>query len=237
MSDQAGHRKRLRERFIKNGLEGFHDYEIVELLLTYGIVRRDCKPLAKKLLKKHKSLSAVFSAPPSSLMESEYIGENAAILIRLVKEIADAILKEETMDMDYFNNFRVVSNYIRVSMGGLKHEEFRTAFLNSANGVIAIETIQQGIVNSTMVYPRQIIELAIKHHAAGLICFHNHPGGNSQPSPQDRSLTRDILYAARPLGINLHDHLILAEPKIYSFASAGDLELLNKKYDSIRISK
>lgn len=234
MDDQSGHRKRIRERFLKGGLKGFHDYEIVELLLTYGIPRKDCKPPAKELLKKYKSLSGLFSAPIYSLTESRQIGESAAVLIRLVQGIAEALLKESVLQMDYFNNFRAVSDYIRLSMGGLKHEEFRAAFLNSSNGIIAIETLQQGIVNAATVYPRQIIELALKHHAASLICFHNHPGGNPQPSPQDRSITRDILFASRPLGITLHDHLILGGQSIYSFASEGEIDALIRKYESLR---
>ncbi|MBI5184752.1 MAG: DNA repair protein RadC [Nitrospinae bacterium] len=234
MDDQSGHRKRTRERFLKSGITGFHDYEIVELLLTYGIPRKDCKPLAKELLNKYKSLTGVFSAPIHSLTESRQIGESAAVLIRLVQGIAEALLKEKVLQMDYFNNFRAVSEYIRLSMGGLKHEEFKAAFLNSSNGVIAIETLQQGIVNAATVYPRQIIELALKRHAASLICFHNHPGGNPQPSPQDRSITRDILFAARPLGITLHDHLILGGQNIYSFASEGEIDALIRKYESLR---
>jgi DNA repair protein RadC len=234
MDDQSGHRKRVRERFLKGGIKGFHDYEIMELLLTYGIPRKDCKPLAKELLQKYKSLTGVFNASISSLTESRQIGESAAVLIRLVQEIAESILKEEVLEMDYFNNFQAVSDYIRLSMGGLKHEEFKAAFLNSSNGVIAIETLQQGIVNAATVYPRQIIELSLKHHAASLICFHNHPGGNPQPSPQDRSITRDILFAAKPLGITLHDHLILGGKNIYSFASEGEIETLLGKYESLR---
>ena len=234
MNDPTGHRKRLRERFLKNGIEGFHDYEMVELLLTYGIPRKDCKPLAKDLLNGFRSLSGLCSASTASLLEFPSVNENTAVLIRLVKEMAEAVLKEELRGMDYFNNFQEVSNYIRLSMGGLKHEEFRAAFLNSSNGVIAVETLQQGIVNAATVYPRQIIESALKHHAAGLICFHNHPGGNPRPSPQDHAITRDILFAARPLGITLHDHLILGGRHIYSFASEGKIDALLRRYESLR---
>jgi len=230
----SGHRKRIRTRFLKGGLESFHDYEIVELLLTYGIPRRDCKPLARLLLKRHKNITGVFNASLSSLMESSNIGENTAILIRLVKEIADAILREDTLHMDFFGNYEAVASYIRLSMGGLKHEEFRTAFLNSTNGVIDMETLQRGIVNAATVYPRQIMERALRHHAAGLICFHNHPGGNPRPSRQDRAITREVLFAAKPLGITLHDHLIVGGRRIYSFAAEGEMDSLLRKYENLR---
>jgi DNA repair protein RadC len=213
-----GHRQRLRDRFLANGLESFRDYEILELLLTFAIPFSDVKPLAKRLLADFGSFAAVLDATPEELVKISGMGEYSATLLRLVKGCAEYYLKEQAIKRRSIPSLPVLVDYCRTSMGGLKDEEFRVIFLNSQNEIIAEETIQEGTVDQTVVYPRKVLEGALKYKATGLILVHNHPSGKLTPSTADRELTRAIIQAARPLAIVVHDHLIIAKQGYYSMA-------------------
>jgi DNA repair protein RadC len=213
-----GHRQRLRDRFLANGLESFRDYEILELLLTFAIPFSDVKPLAKRLLADFGSFAAVLDATPEELVKISGMGEYSATLLRLVKGCAEYYLKEQAIKRRSIPSLPVLVDYCRTSMGGLKDEEFRVIFLNSQNEIIAEETIQEGTVDQTVVYPRKVLEGALKYKATGLILVHNHPSGKLAPSTADRELTRAIIQAARPLAIVVHDHLIIAKQGYYSMA-------------------
>ncbi len=207
----AGHRKRLRERFKKTRLEGFHDYEIVELLLAYAIPRRDVKPLAKTLISRFKGLRGVLDASVEELVSVKGMGENAAVLVGLVKEMAGEYLKEKVMKRDVIRSAGDVLNYLNVALSGEKVEKFLAIYLNSKNEVLGIETLHEGTINQTFVYPRKIIERAFSHNARAIILVHNHPSGDPTPSTADRRLTEELLAAARALDIIVHDHIIIGK--------------------------
>jgi DNA repair protein RadC len=213
-----GHRERLRARFLNGGPESLQDYELLELLLTFAIPMQDVKPLAKDLLARFRSFAGVLDASPAELVQVQNIGQHAATLIRLVKACAEYYLKEEVIKRRSIPSLPVLVDYCRTSMGGLKDEQFRVIFLNPQNEIIAEETIQEGTVDQTVVYPRKVLEGALKYKATGLILVHNHPSGKLTPSTADRELTRAIIQAAQPLAITVHDHLIIAKQGYYSMA-------------------
>ncbi len=213
-----GHRQRLRNRFLLGGAGALQDYELLELLLTYAIPRADVKPLAKNLLKHCGSFTRIMDAPPETLMGVEGLKETSATLIRLVKACAEYYLKEGVLDRQKISSLSALVDYCRTSMGGLADEQFRVLFLNSQNEIIAEEIVQEGTVNQTVVYPRKVLELALKHKATGLILVHNHPSGNLTPSAADLELTRSLVKASRALNLTVHDHLIIGRHGYLSLA-------------------
>lgn len=217
-----GHRQRLRSRFLSGGAAALQDYEILELLLTFAIPYSDVKPLAKALINRYGSLSQVLDAPVEALLEVRDLAESSgrskemrltefsATLIRLVKALIELYLKEGALKRQKIPSLETLVDYCRTSMGGLKDEQFRVLFLNSQNEIIAEEIIQEGTVNQTVVYPRKVLELALKHKATGLILVHNHPSGNPAPSAADRELTQTLVKASHALNLTVHDHLIIS---------------------------
>ncbi|MBI4824784.1 MAG: DNA repair protein RadC [Nitrospirae bacterium] len=215
------HRQRLRERFRTTGFDGFQDYEALELLLTYAIPRMDVKPLAKELISRFGSFSSALDASRDELAEVKGIKENTAVLLSVVKECARLYLKEGLKKKKHITSTRELLDYCKLTMSGLKDEQFMAIFLNSQNEVIADEVIQEGTVNQSVVYPRKVMERAIYHKASSLIVVHNHPGGSSKPSAEDKRLTNQLIGAGRSLGINIHDHLIISKAGHFSFLEAG----------------
>ncbi len=213
-----GHRQRLRNRFLQGGAAALQDYELLELLLTYAIPRADVKPLAKSLLAHFGSLSRVLDATPAALMEVTGVKEASAALLPQVKTCAEQYLKEEVLARPKIASLSALVDYCRTSMGGLPDEQFRVIFLNSQNEIMAEEIVQEGTVNQTVVYPRKVLELALKHKATGLILVHNHPSGNLTPSTADLELTRSLVKASRSLNLTVHDHLIISRQGCFSLA-------------------
>ena len=213
-----GHRQRLRQRFLTGGPGALQDYELLELLLTFAIPYSDVKPLAKRLIAHFGSFPQVFDATPEALMEVIGLKEYSAILIRLVKACAEYYLKQEALQRSQIASLASLVDYCRTSMGGLPDEQFRVIFLNSQNEIIAEEIVQEGTVNQTVVYPRKVLELALKHKATGLILVHNHPSGNLTPSAADQELTRALVKASRALNLTVHDHLIIGRHGYFSLA-------------------
>ena len=218
-----GHRARLRQRFLLGGPGALPDYELLELLLTFAIPYSDVKPLAKSLIAHFGSFTRVFDATPEALAEIPGIREYSAVLIRLVKACAEYYLKEGVLDRQKISSLSTLVDYCRTSMGGLADEQFRVIFLNSQNEIIAAEIVQEGTVNQTVVYPRKVLELALKHKATGLILVHNHPSGNLTPSAADLELTRSLVKASRALNLTVHDHLIIGRHGYFSLAEKGML--------------
>ena len=218
-----GHRARLRQRFLLGGTGALPDYELLELLLTFAIPYSDVKPLAKSLIAHFGSFTRVFDATPEALAEVPGIREYSAVLIRLVKACAEYYLKEEVLDRQKISSLSTLVDYCRTSMGGLADEQFRVLFLNSQNEIIAEELVQEGTVNQTVVYPRKVLELALKHKATGLILVHNHPSGHLTPSAADLELTRSLVKASRALNLTVHDHLIIGRHGYFSLAEKGML--------------
>ncbi len=194
------------------------DYELLELLLTYAIPRADVKPLAKDLLKHFGSFTGILDAPTEALMEVAGLKESSATLVRLVKSCAEHYLKENVLQRQRIASLTALVDYCRTAMGGLTDEQFQVIFLNSQNEIIAEEIVQEGTVNQTVVYPRKVLELALKHKATGLILVHNHPSGNLTPSVADQELTHSLVKASRPLNLTVHDHLIISRHGYFSLA-------------------
>jgi DNA repair protein RadC len=215
--DYLEHRKRLREKFLKAGSEGLHDYELLELLLTFAIPRLDVKPPAKRLIERFGSLNGVLDGSQAELADVRGVGPTSAILIRLVKELFSAYLAERMEGKDVLSSPRAVVDFARVKLAGLPHEAFMVIFLNVKNRVIEHEVLQEGTVDRAIVYPRQIIKAALTHKAAGLILSHNHPSGDPEPSQEDKHLTRSIIEAARTVEIKVLDHIIVGKNGYFSF--------------------
>ncbi len=213
-----GHRQRLRSRFLEGGADSLHDYEIIELLLTFAIPYSDVKPLAKRLISHFGSFTQVLDAPFEELVQVMGLGEYSATLVLLVKACMEYYLREEALKRERIPSLQALVDYCRASMGGLKDEQFRVIFLNSQNEIITEEILQEGTVDQTVVYPRKVLELALKHKATGLILVHNHPSGKLSPSAADKELTRAVVQAAAALNLTVHDHLIISKHGYFSLA-------------------
>ena len=229
-----GHRKRLREKFLKSGLAGFHDYEIVELLLTLGSPRRDCKQPAKEAIKQFKTLRGVLAASPQELQQIDGIGPHSTFGIKLVQEVAKEFLKEKILDKPFYKSPQEVFDYLYHSMRDLKKELFKVIYLNSQNQIIDTADLFEGTVNGSSVSPREIMEGAIKYNAVSLIFVHNHPSGSPEPSISDKELTRELAYAGKIMHIKVLDHIIIGDNRYFSFADDGlieeyELDFLNMK--------
>lgn len=216
-----GHRGRLRDKFYEGGIERFSDEEVVEFLLTLGTPRKDVKPEAREALKRFGSLSGVLSAPRSKLMEIPGIGRKNALYLNLVHQVAGRYLRDRAKGKEFFGSSRAVFDYLFHAMRDLKREIFKVLFLSRKNELIADEDVFLGGLTGSAVYPGEIMAIALEHKAAALVFVHNHPSGDPSPSPEDRRLTRDLVWAACLLMIQVLDHLIIGRDSYYSFADEG----------------
>ncbi len=219
-----GHRQRLRERFEQSGFNGFHDHEVIELLLSYAIPRRDVKPLAKELLSRFGSLSAVVDAPVVHLKQIDGVGSHASVLLAMVPRLMDRYLRDRWKRNESFHSTQDAVRYLSSLLGTERTEVFSILALNSQNALISAEEIQRGSVNRTAVFPRLVVEACLKHRATAVILAHNHPGGDPHPSSADRQLTRKLKRLLNDLDIQVHDHIIVAGLAYYSFAEHQELE-------------
>ena len=218
-----GHRERLKARFERAGISGLQEYEVLELLLFYALPRRDVKPLAKALLKRFGSLKGVLDADRGALQATPGIGRHAAVLVGIVREVAALSLRQRAEEREQISSTKELIDYCLASMGGLKDEHFAVICLNARNRIIQVETVQEGIVNQAVVYPRKVLEKALAHKASAIILVHNHPSGHVRPSDADIRLTRVLQDAARVMDIALHDHLIVGGNRFFSFREEGIL--------------
>lgn len=200
-----------------------HDYEMLELLLTYAIPRRDVKPIAKNLIARFKNLNGVLDASSADIEALPDMGAHSATLIKLVKEMCGLYLAGRMESRNLLTSPESVVNFARMKLAGLPHEAFMVIFLNLQNEVLAHEIVNEGTVDQVAVYPRRIVEKALGHHAAGLIIVHNHPSGYTDPSEDDKRLTRSLKDAANILSIRLLDHIIVGQSGYYSFVESGYL--------------
>jgi DNA repair protein RadC len=205
----AGHRQRLRERFLANGLEGFHDYEVIELLLTLATPRKDCKAAAKAVLKRFKTFQGVLEASAHELCKIKGIGPKNLFGIKLIKSVADRYLEKKIIHKDAINDSRALFDYLHHHIGDKRREFFKVIFLNSKNKVIAADTISEGTLTASSVYPREVIQAALSHDAAALIFAHNHPSGDPEPSSEDVAVTRHLVFAGKVMGLVVHETLLL----------------------------
>ncbi len=209
--DHAGHRDRLRQRFRDAGPQALADYELRELLLFRSIPRADTKQRAKALIKRFGSLAEVLGAPQRLLTEVEDIGDGAALDLKIVAAAAQRMVKSEIKGREVLSSWTSVLDYCRAVMAFEEREQFRILFLDKKNALIADEVQQTGTVDHTPVYPREVIRRALELSATALILVHNHPSGDPTPSRADIDMTRTIIESAKPLGIAVHDHIVIGK--------------------------
>jgi DNA repair protein RadC len=217
----VGHRDRLRERFVKSGLGGLQDYELLELVLFSAIPRKDVKPLAKQLIKDFGGLAGVMGADIVELQKVKGISENAAVLLKSVHALTQKMLRGEMEKKPVLGSWQKLIDYCHVAMAHEKREHFRVLFLNRKNQLMADEQQQVGTVDHASVYPREVVKRALEIGATALILVHNHPSGDPNPSDNDIAMTEEIIRAAAALDILVHDHLIIAQSGHISLRSLG----------------
>lgn len=220
---RAGHRQRLKERFVSGGPEALPDYELLELVLFAAIPRRDTKPLAKRLLERFGSFAEVINAPPERLKEIDGVGDAAVTQLKIVRAGALRLMRGDIMQRPLLGSWNAVLEYCRAAMGFETREQFRILFLDKKNRLIADEVQQQGTVDHTPVYVREVVKRALELSASAVILVHNHPSGDPTPSRADIDVTRQIVEAAKPMGIAVHDHVIVGRQ---GHASLKGLRLL-----------
>lgn len=206
-----GHRERLRNRFRDGGDTALADYEILELLLFRLIPRRDTKPIAKALLARFQTLAGVLGAPPALLQEVKGVGETVALDLKLIANVAQRMLKSELREKQVLSSWSSVIDYCHAAMAYETTEQFRILFLDKRNVLIADEIQGRGTVDHTPVYPREVVKRALELSATAIILVHNHPSGDPTPSRADIDMTRTIVETAKPLGITVHDHIIIGK--------------------------
>jgi len=217
-----GHRQRLKDRLCKDS-SSMADYEILELLLGQVLPRRDTKPIAKNLLARFESLGGVFRAPQEQLEEIKGIGPGVLTFFTLMREFWTRIAEEPMHSKEAISSPEMVFKAAMARIGNLSKEEFWVALVNNGNKVIYWDRLTEGTVDKTAVYPREIVALALRHHASGIILTHNHPGGDANPSPEDMTITMDIATLCQDMGLRLLDHVIVTVDNFYSFKEKGRL--------------
>ena len=214
-----GHRARLRERFLRVGVNGLEEYELLELVLFRAMPRGDVKPLAKKLLKVFGSFVGVIRADSARLGEISGMGKSAVTECKIVHAASLRLLHADIMGRPILASWQNLLAYCRANMGHHKTEQFRILFLNSKNMLIADELFQQGTINELPIYPREVIARALEFGAAALILVHNHPSGDPTPSQDDIHATKLLIEACKHMKIAIHDHLIVGQSNVISFKS------------------
>ena len=228
-----GHRQRLRDRFMAAGLDGFHDYEVIELLLTLGTPRKDCKDAAKAAISKFKSLQGVIEASPEQLCQVNGLGTKNIFGLKLIKAVADRYLKKKLIGKDLISNSKELFDFLFHRLRDKQRESFCAVFMDSKNRVISTETLSEGTLTASSVYPREVVQAALNHHAAAIIFAHNHPSGDPQPSPEDIAITRQLVFAGRVMGITVHEHIVIGENRYFSFADQGYINQMTRECDKL----
>jgi DNA repair protein RadC len=206
-----GHRARLRDRFREAGPDALSDYELLELVLFRALPRRDVKPLAKALLAQFGSFAEVISAPPARLAEVDGLGASAIDELKIVQAAANRLARGEVKRRAVLSSWSSVVDYCRSSMAFADREQFRILFLDKRNQLIADEVQSNGTVDHTPVYPREVVKRALELSATAVVLVHNHPSGDPTPSRADIQMTMQIVEVAKPLGIEVHDHIIVGK--------------------------
>ena len=216
-----GHRERLRKRFRDAGPDALPDYELIELILFRAMPRRDTKPLAKALLARFGTFAEAVNAPEELLREVPGIGDAAITELKLVRAAALRLMRGEVLERPVLSSWAQVLDYCRTSMGFEAKEQFRILFLDKRNQIIADEVQQKGTVDHTPVYVREVVKRALELSATAIVLVHNHPIGRSMPSRADIEMIKQIVAAAKPLGVLIHDHIIVGKQGHASFRGLG----------------
>ncbi|KKU49258.1 hypothetical protein A3D60_03435 [Candidatus Uhrbacteria bacterium RIFCSPHIGHO2_02_FULL_47_29] len=213
----AGHRKRLRERFLRAGLDGFGDYEIVELLLTLGTPMRDCKQMAKEAIKEFGGLRGVLDASYEELQKIKGLGPHNIFGLKFFQALSKRYSKEKLPRKITFDSPQAVISFLQEKIGQEPKEHFLILSLNTRNNLIRHDEISIGTLNASIVHPREVFKTAIQALAANIIVAHNHPSGDSEPSREDIEITVALKEAGKIIGIEVLDHIIVAREKTFSF--------------------
>jgi DNA repair protein RadC len=216
-----GHRERLRQRLLERGGASLADYEVLEFLLFGARPRGDTKPLAKALIDRFGTLARVLTAPPEALAKVPGMGDASIAVLKVIPEAAARLAREEAMAGDVISSWDKLLAYCRMTMAHQPVEQFRLLFLDKRNRLIADEVQQQGTIDHTPVYTREVVKRALELGAAALILVHNHPSGEPAPSEADIAMTEQICSALEKLGIVVHDHLVIARGGHASFRALG----------------
>ena len=219
--DYLGHRERLRERLLDAGAAALPDYELLEFLLFAGIRRGDTKAIAKDLLKRFGGLAGVLSADREALTVVPGMGDASAAALIAVREAVSRFLRAEIAEKPVISNWQTLIDYCNAQFGFAAAEEFHLLFLDRKNALIRDERQQQGTVDHTPVYPREVVKRALELNATAIIMVHNHPSGDVTPSRADIEMTKQVREAAKAVGIALHDHLVIGRGKHASFKAMG----------------
>ena len=224
-----GHRQRLRDKFLEQGIEAFTDTEVVELLLTFGTPRSDCKEPAREALARLGSLPAVLDAAPSQLQQIKGIGPKNIFALHFIQGVARRYLRQRIIGKRYVHSSREVADYLIHTMRGLQHEILTVVFLDAAHAIIDSAVVAEGTATVNTVYPRELVKAALARNATALIIAHNHPSGSLTPSRQDEELTRTLHLICSFMHISLLDHLIIgAGDQVYSFSDQGLMQRIRE---------
>lgn len=215
------HRERLREKFALRGADAFEDYELLELILFQVLPRIDTKPIAKALLSRFGSLADVVAAPIEKLVEVKGIGKNSANHLKLLHQVSIRVNRSAIINRPVLSSWNALLDYCRAAMQFEGREQFRVLFLDKKNRLLGDEVMGQGTVDRAPVYPREIVRRALAHEATAIILAHNHPSGDPTPSRQDIDLTQAIIETLKPIGVIVHDHLIIGREDVASFKMLG----------------
>ncbi|HPL67543.1 MAG TPA: DNA repair protein RadC [Smithellaceae bacterium] len=218
-----GHRNRLRQRFMQSGFSGMADHEVIELLLTLSLPRKDVKIPAKELLKRFSNLRGILDAPIEEIMKIKGLGAVTPVALRIIRDLSTLYLQQETEKASILNTPDAIYDFWRFRLGALKDEVFEVAFLDSGYRLLkeGVQRLEEGTKDRATVYPRKVMETALKKGAVALVFAHNHPNGDVRPSEQDKLLTRALVLAATTVQIKIHDHLIFSQDKVFSFSKEG----------------
>jgi DNA repair protein RadC len=221
VEDAAGHRARLRDRLLENGGESFHDYELIEYYLFHVIPRRDTKTIAKALLREFGTIGGVLTADATALARVDGMGATSAAALKIAHAVTIRMLKSEVAQRPVLSNWQALLDYLRADMAHRATECVRVLHLDSRNKLILDDKMSEGTIDQAVLHPREVIKRALEMNAASLILVHNHPSGDPQPSRADIELTRTIVAAGKPLGIAVHDHLIIGTEGHSSLRALG----------------
>jgi DNA repair protein RadC len=216
-----GHRERLRRRFREGGADALPDYELLELILFRAAPRRDTKPMAKALISRFGTFAEAVNAPEELLREVSGIGEAAVVELKLVRAAALRLMRGEVLERLVLSSWALALDYCRATMGFENKEQFRILFLDKRSQIIADEVQQTGTVDHTPVYVREVVKRALELSATAIVLVHNHPSGDPTPSRADIEMTKQIVSAGKPLGVLVHDHIIVGKRGHASFRGLG----------------
>ena len=221
--DHVGHRGRLRDRFRNGGADALPDYELLELVLFRALPRRDTKGLAKRLIERFGSFAEVINAPEPRLKEVQDVGEAVITELKLVRAAALRLMRTQILKRPALSTWKQVLDYLRAAQSYEHREQFRVLFLDKRNQLIADEVLQQGTIDHTPVYVREVVKRALELSSSAIVLVHNHPSGDPTPSRADIEMTKQIISAAKALGVTVHDHIIVGRE---GHASLKSLQLI-----------